>query len=314
MDLEFVICHRHMSPTAEGRVIYLWSCSHQVVHYSFRVWYMLLNSIYYHKNSVDHYLTTSLCHHSPMPCSSATRQLSTLFRVTTGMCLFMVFWILVFPSSGFQGRCAFLDKLLERSPKHIPPLLIQKFKDQSAVHWTHTFPSVIWSAFVPFQIHPGFRNRNRRLHRIMGYTFMAASAIMMVGVVIIFQRDLLFIKFLSDVPSGAFFVSEVAVALMGAWFFWTAIRAMIEVRRRRFAEHQFWIVRHIGSGLWVAVMRILIILVKPLFDPPFHHGSVTQMTQGKVFSYVGCLGMLITVSTSEYAVRLLKLEESKKNP
>jgi hypothetical protein len=266
-----------------------------------------LRSILYHKNR----LVNSLSQHSPMSCSSATRQLSILFRVTTGMCLFMLFWIFVFPSSGVQGGCAFMDKL--RSPKHIPPLLIEKFKGQYAVHWTHTFPSAIWSAFVPFQIHPGFRHRNRRLHRIMGYTFMAMSAIIMVGVVIIFQRDLLFIKFLRDVPAGSFLVSEIAIVLMGAWFLWTAVMAMMEVRSRRFAEHQFWIVRHIGSGIWVAVMRILIILVKPFFDPPFHHGSVTQMTQGKVFSYACCLGMLIAVCTSEYAIRLLKLEESKKN-
>ena len=205
-----------------------------------------------------------------------------------------------------------MDAARATSPAHIPPLLIQKFKGHSAVHWTHTFPSALWSAVIPFQIHRGFRNRNRRLHRIMGYAFMTSSAVMMVGVVSIYQRNLLFIKFLDHVPSGTFFVSEVGIVLMGAWFVLTAAMAVMEARRRRFPAHQYWIVRHIGSGIWVAVMRILVILVKPIFDPPFHHGSITQMTQGRVFSYAGFLGMLVTVCTSEYAVRLLKAEQPKK--
>jgi Predicted membrane protein (DUF2306) len=234
-----------------------------------------------------------------------------LYSVTTGLCIFMLFWILVFPSSGFPGDSSFMDKARATSPAHIPPLSVQKFKGHSAVHWTHFFPSALWSAVVPFQIHPGFRNRNRRLHRIMGYAFIASSAVMMVGVVIIYQRNLSFIKFLDDVPPGTFFVSEVGNALMGAWFVLTAAMAVMEARRRSFDAHQYWVVRHIGSGIWVAVMRILVILVKPFFDPPFHHGSITQMTQGRVFSYTSFLGMFMTVCTSEYAVRLLKAEQPK---
>ena len=141
---------------------------------------------------------------------------------------------------------------------------------------------------------------------------MASGAVMMVGVVIIFQRDLSFTKALDHVPAGTFTVSEVATSTMGAWFLFTVTMAMMEARRRRFAVHQYWILRHIGAGLWVAVMRILVILIKPFFDPPFHHGSVSQMTQGRVFSYSGLLGMLITVWTSEYAIRLLKVEQPKK--
>ena len=251
-----------------------------------------------------------------MQSLSTAEKLRYLYLATTALCLYMIVWILVLPASGLQDWVSMLDSVREKVmlARHVPPGLISKFKGHYAVHLTHTFPAALWSALIPFQLNPGFRNRNPRLHRIMGYTFMATSSIMMVGVAIIFQRGLLFVKFLEEVPHDPFYTSEIYLTCLSIWFLWTAGMATMEARRRRFASHQYWILRHIASGMWIAVMRVLLTCIGPFFMPPFYSGTVSQVVQGRLFSSGAFVGLVITVLASEYAIRLLKEDQLKKRP
>jgi hypothetical protein len=226
----------------------------------------------------------------------------------------MVFWILVFPSSGLQGFSLILDEKraqVELIATHVPPNLFSKFRGQYAVHFTHTFPGVLWSAIIPFQIHPGFRKRNRKIHQLLGYTFVASSVIMMIGLLIIIQKKLLFIYFLTNIPDGEILLNEMLQLGLGSWFMLTCGKAIQEARRKNWRAHQFWIIRHIGSGIWIAVMRILLILVKPLLVSSVIDGPLSSDLKGKLFSAVGTLAMVSTISLSEYSIRLIKDDQDQ---
>jgi hypothetical protein len=235
--------------------------------------------------------------------------LKILYFITTSLCIFMLSWILVFPSSGLQGLSLILDEKraqMESFATHIPPSLFSKFRGQYAVHLTHTFPGALWSAIIPFQIHPGFRKCSRKIHQLLGYTFAASSVIIMIGLLIILQRKLLFIYFLTDVSESEIFLNEMLQIGLGSWFMLTCGKSIQEARRKNWLAHQYWIIRHIGSGIWIAVMRILLIVVKPFLASSVMHGPLSSALKGKLFSAMGSLAMVSTICLSEYSVRLLK--------
>lgn len=219
----------------------------------------------------------------------------------------MVGWILVTPSTALKGRVKILDELRNdffQGLPHVPPGLFEKYSGHSAVHFTHIFPSALWAAIIPFQLHPGFRQRNRQLHRIMGYTFVATAIIMMMGVVIIIQRGLLFENSLDELPPDP--ATPVFLSSVSIWFLVTIVMATHEARHARFASHRKWILRHIAAGLWIAVQRVIVSAMTPLFREP-----LPQWWQAKIFSTAATVGVAMTVLTAEYAIRLLEPEQNK---
>jgi Predicted membrane protein (DUF2306) len=235
--------------------------------------------------------------------------LNVLYAATTALCIFMLFWILVLPSSALHGFSSILDEKryqIELFANHIPPNLFSKFRGHHTVHFTHTFPSAIWSAIIPFQLHPGFRKRNRRLHRLLGYVFSISSFLMMIGLVIILQRKLLFVHFLSGIPIIEVSLNEILQLVLGAWFSWTCIKAIREARLRNLVAHRNWILRHIGSGIWIALMRILLLLVKPIFSTSAFDGPMSPSIKSKLFSTTGTLAIMSTISLSEISIWLIK--------
>jgi hypothetical protein len=226
----------------------------------------------------------------------------------------MIIWILLFPSSGLQGLSLILDEKrvqMESFATHIPPSLFSKFRGQHVVHFTHTFPGALWSAIIPFQIHPRFRKSYRRMHILLGYIFAATSIIMMIGLLIILQRKLLFIYFVSNVSDIEILLNEMLQLVLGTWFIVTCGKAIQEARSKNWVAHRNWIFRHIGSGLWIAVMRILLILAIPLLSPYDMNDSLSSDLRGKVFSATGTLAVVTTMCLSEYSIRQIKYSQVK---
>ena len=83
-----------------------------------------------------------------------------------------------------------------------PHTALLKYSKQWAVQCLHTLPALGWSALIPLQIYPP--DKRSKYHRVLGYVFVMFSVMMMAGLCIIIQRNMLFIHF--DFPN----IAEVA--------------------------------------------------------------------------------------------------------
>lgn len=233
-----------------------------------------------------------------------------LYIATSCLCGLMVCWILIYPASWLVGRSSFHDKLLEKTlgnNDRVTSMDISlKYKGHSCVQLTHNLPSVIWAAAIPFQLHPALRKQYKRLHRITGYLFFSTSMLMMVGVVIIFQRGLLYEHSFTDLPPLKF-SSIPSVLAIGVWFLITAITAAVQARAKNFQSHQRFVIRHVASGIWVALQRAMLMTVST-----FKFGSAfTRLQQRALFSDAAFLSIAICLLSGEVAIYLLEAEHKK---
>ncbi|KAL3905095.1 MAG: hypothetical protein SGILL_009816, partial [Bacillariaceae sp.] len=91
------------------------------------------------------------------------------------------------------------------------------------------------------------------------------------------------------------------------YFSGTALYALWLARQRRFQQHQKWVIRHIASGLFIALQRILIAFAFGPFYPP----PVSRKDQRSIFGNSGFLGFVVSLSVAEYAIYLLDLEQQE---
>jgi uncharacterized membrane protein len=233
----------------------------------------------------------------------------------------MIIWILVLPSSALQDYhgpfASSLEKMrsittTENEYNFLPLNLITKYKGHIAVHLTHTLPAAIWAAIIPFQIHPGIRRSNRYLHRILGYIFLVVCISIAIGVLIILRRGLLFENFMNnrEGTNSSKKQTPALLLMITFWYLWTVKEAIKEAKRKNFDRHQKWIIRHIASGLWVAIQRLLIVIVMPVLNSNQFFIVNAQLVQRHLFGKAAMIGMTITVLVSEFAI--IKIDELKR--
>jgi hypothetical protein len=229
--------------------------------------------------------------------------LKYLYISTSALCAFMVVWILFAPASWLGGRSKLHDDMILKhtnADSLVPPEIVTKYAGHSAVHITHTLPGAIWAGLIPFQLHPVFRKTRPRLHRIFGYVFIASSLLMSLGIAIILKRGLLFVRFFDDLtPSKQ--PTELSVVVLAVYFAGTAIYALRCAMKRRFVSHQRWIIRHVASGMWIAIQRILVLTVYPaIYRPP-----VAREVQRRVFGEAASIATVVSLAIGEYTLFLL---------
>jgi hypothetical protein len=259
---------------------------------------------------IDVYFMAKDLHQAIQHPSSAT-VLRGLYIATSCLCGLMVCWILIFPASWLVGRSSFHDKLLERTlgcNDRVTSMDISlKYKGHSCVQLTHNLPSVIWAAGIPFQLHPTVRKQYKRLHHIIGYLLISTSILMMVGVIIIFQLGLLYEHSFTDLPPLNFSSTPLVIAI-GLWFLITAITAAVQARAKNFQSHQRFVIRHVASGIWVALQRAMLMTVSA-----FKFGSAfTRLQQRALFSDAAVLSIAICLVSGEIAIYLSDAEHKMK--
>jgi hypothetical protein len=222
----------------------------------------------------------------------------------------MVVWILFAPGSWLIGRSKLHDDYLTHlgdSNSVVPPETLTKYAGHTAVHLTHTLPGALWAGLIPFQLHPTFRSRWPRLHRLFGYTFFASAFLMSGGIVIIFKRDLFFEKFFPDLPPPKY-SSELYLFGLAVYFASTAIYALKCAIARRFASHQRWVIRHVSSGMWVILQRFFLMTIyQAIYRPP-----VPREVQRRVFAEAAIIANVFSIFMGEYALYLLDQQKAKK--
>mmetsp|Transcript_16153 Transcript_16153/g.24368 ORF Transcript_16153/g.24368 Transcript_16153/m.24368 type:complete len:337 (-) Transcript_16153:101-1111(-) len=205
------------------------------------------------------------------------------YVVITLLCIMMVSWILTVPGSCRHMIGLQVNRLVtfERHPElpeaksfmeqfALPSNIITKYFDHALVCFTHVLPAAVWSAIIPFQLHPASRSKKylRAIHRWSGRLFLTLSMLITFGFLLIENRGLSHYQhdypeipekeasslLLPDhIPNESFWLI-IAFMITGVMSWWSVIS--IWGKRRDFKAHQRWIIRHCCLGLGVAVQRI----------------------------------------------------------
>ena len=196
-----------------------------------------------------------------------------MYVVLTGLCAMMCMWILGFPGTwrgGWAWHDALIDKWARNTQKsgHLvtPKTLLTKYKGHPVAQLCHILPGAVWAGLIPFQLYPGMRKSFRKAHRAGGYLFAGTAYLMMVGFAYIDVKGLLYIH--ADFPHIPAEHNTTALPVhvphepvfrgVAAWFLITISLAVWHAAHRRFSQHRKWILRHIASGIWVAVQRLYV--------------------------------------------------------
>jgi len=193
-----------------------------------------------------------------------------------------------------------------------------KYYRQRFVGVTHILAAPFWSAIIPLQLHPGFRKNYRRIHRLLGTAFFSLSSSLMIGLVAIMKKKLQLApgipwakgaegRQLRPLPFILACLSPAAdpfLLISGAWFSYTMVRAWSAAFKRRFGEHEEWVVRHIASGQWISLMRIVQgTIMMPTILPKF---GDTQLIQSNLFGLSGLIAWAACVAAAEVAVARIR--------
>lgn len=190
----------------------------------------------------------------------------------------MVITILIIPATWRMGWdrnheeriTRFLQKQNEED-KVAPDSLILKYSGHPLVQFTHILPGFIWAVAIPYQFYPSNRIRHPKVHARLGYVFAFVSVIMMVGVSIIDSRKMHLFNEIDDEKETSnsdgftnninFKVKkEISLYFMAIYFLYTIIAAIMAARHKHFERHNIFIIRHVSSGIWVSLQRIMVFM------------------------------------------------------
>jgi hypothetical protein len=244
-----------------------------------------------------------------------------LYVIVTILCIFMMFWILVFPSALWYEHSTIHRTLVEqwfgsmssiragvnRGVGTVSPDLITKYQGQYLVQLLHIFPGAVWSAIVPLQLNTRFRRNHRALHKTLGYAFVGTATLVGMGVPVIIWRGLSHENFFHDIPPSTY-SSSPGILLLSTYYLGTIFRACYFVSFKvpiDYHQHLVWIVRHVAAGIWIALQRIL--LGSPLYNQP----TMTRLQQRHVFGHSALVSMIITILFGEILIFLWDIQFAK---
>ena len=225
-----------------------------------------------------------------------------MYGVATGLSLFMFVWIMVIPGGfrfGFSSLAA-SHKVFwhELNLKHfngeaLPPTINTKYIAHPDIVFLHTIPAAAWALLVPLQLLDAARQRLPVLHRMAGYLLLGVLApLIATGSALILLRGLdISSDYPSDIPGpiselglspacwswlwpwirgpgerdgqDSWWPYHALIGLLAVRFLAFAVKALLAARRRDFQEHRRSVIRHVASGLSVAVQRLYLAVRYP---------------------------------------------------
>ena len=247
-----------------------------------------------------------------------------LYVIVTFLCIFMMVWILVFPSALWYEHSTMHRTLLvhwfestssynngvNRGIGSVSSDLITKYQGQYVIQLLHIFPGAVWAAIVPLQLSTRFRREHPSLHKSLGYLFVGTACLVGMGVFVIIHKGLFFENFFQDLPPLTYSSSS-GILLLTAYYLGTIFLAFYFVAfksHRDFYGHSVWIVRHVASGIWIALQRIL--LGSPLYNQP----PMTRIQQRLAFGHAALVSICFTILFGEILIALwdIRRTEGKK--
>ncbi|MFT4599960.1 MAG: putative membrane protein [Arenicella sp.] len=121
--------------------------------------------------------------------------------------------------------------------------------------WRPTFYIHVISAMIvilvgPFQFIKNLRNKNLRLHKMLGkiYAYGILAFAAPTGLIMAFYAE-------GGQPS------TIAFLIMGGLWFYTTIMAIIKVKQKNITEHQKWMYRSFALSFAAVTLRVLVPLM-----------------------------------------------------
>jgi len=278
---------------------------------------------------------TTINHGSSVGTDAIDGKLRVVYKIMAFHCAYMLVWTIA--SNFFHHRFPVMEATMS-GKGFVPYKLLSKYDGHSLVYAAHISPAMFWVGCIPVQFHPRVRKRYPKLHRYLGRAFIGTSCLMMVGVVVILRRRLLWEHYVNKensanetdpfviytIPGTNVSYSDVSQGVPMAFFLCTAWNAVAHAKNKDYFRHQIWTIRHCGWGLWVVSQRILIGTVfLPVCMAIYGiDGEFGGRGRYYLFFWSGIAGMVVSVGTAEYAIRLLRRrkrwheeeEEQQKTP
>lgn len=251
-----------------------------------------------------------------------TSKLQSIYILTIGLCIFQCVWItwkplyiLISPilnSSESSQQVTYKSLLQKLDGPLLPPKLIAKYEGQTLVHLTHIWPGLLWSGSIPFQLHPSLRKNHPRTHRIIGRIFMFSSLMIHLGFIVIMSKGLFFENFLENendvtlIPFVRVSSASLSVSVLALWFLYTGLMALWYARQRNIQLHQYYIIRHIGSGIWISFQRVLLLIYVTFRNTVVGVDQPPLVRPRDAFGMSATIAIIVSVSLSEYTVFMFK--------
>lgn len=238
--------------------------------------------------------------------------LKGLYILVVYLCVGMFIWIVFLPASWLVSRSQYhrevMVPFLDRMGFFwiLPRVTVTKFQGHPLAEFTHILPGAAWVALIPFQLHPGMRRNYPQWHRRLGYLFLGLSLSISIGIFIMQYKRLTYDYFFPELPPRIADTTQIpATWLVTAWFAYTGIQSVQMARARKFQQHQTYMIRHIGSGIWVSTQRMIIfplanLMCYIILPPP---REVSPWFQREAFGGTANLSMVLTACVAEYAIR-----------
>ncbi len=171
-----------------------------------------------------------------------------------------------------------------------------------AVVLTHQLPCAVWALLIPLQLTPSVRqSRPAAWHRAMGYATAASAVLLSTGVLLMLQRGMTGTTALYKVT---------ALLVMTAWFLGTMGVAVGAARRRDFKAHRAWMARHAAAGVWVAVQRLIMMLLAAA--PVVDWRAAPELEKLYVFDGASLVAWVLVVGACEWGLRREEEEQQQR--
>ena len=135
--------------------------------------------------------------------------------------------------------------------------VVNKFIAHPGNGLLHLLLGIVFVLLAPFQFSARIRQQKPRLHRWSGRVLVTIAVV--IGVTGMFLGVI--------VPTYGL-IEAVTISIIGCFFLYCIVRAVVEIRRRNVALHREWMIRAFAAALAVGMVRIVSVpLITLLIDP-----------------------------------------------
>lgn len=255
-------------------------------------------------------------------------KVQSIYTLTVFLCIFQCVWILwkplymiissIIQSSEPNQKVTYNSLLQKQDGPLLPPKLNSKYEGQILVHLTHIWPGVLWSGTIPLQLHSSFRKNHPRAHKFFGRIFMSSSFMIFLGFIVIMSKGLFFENFLEEkdnivlIPFLNISSASLSVSVLALWFLYTGLKALWYARMKNINLHQRYIIRHIGSGIWISIQRVLLLIYVTISSTMQSIDQPPVFRPEDAFGISAAAGIILSFILSEYTIFMLKQVQVKK--